>query len=317
MVSIVLVLLCESEASSKQRTCYKKKIFMKSILIIILTAISISSYGQHKKMPGRVNQNRTIRTNTTTPRPGIQTAGASSQDVQPRQTATDRYLNGPARNGKSGAASGSSGASGNANTFVSGVHAANNAAKTFDTTHRNTYSNSQTTSTNIVGGNDTTFNSNTISQGGVSTNSGAVDRSGQAQFGQTNWGNSRGTIGESQWTIPPPITASFNKEFPASNSATWTRNNVDTTIYSARYRSGAQWVTTNYNTSGQRLDMRTEFPLLQPPRAVSVYMAKQPNGFKVQSIYQLQVQGKPDVYEVLTKTGKTIYLNTDGMETNY
>jgi hypothetical protein len=92
---------------------------------------------------------------------------------------------------------------------------------------------------------------------------------------------------------------------------------VDTTIYSARYKSGAQWVTTNYNSRGQRLDMRTELPLIQPPRPVSVYIAKQPPGFKAATIYKLQVQGRPDMDEIETSAGQKIYINDDGMEVNY
>jgi len=177
--------------------------------------------------------------------------------------------------------------------------------------------NSQAAGTLIAGGNDTTFNIHSFSDGGVTTNLGAVDRSGQAQFGQTNWGNSRSTVGESQWTIPPPITASFNKEFPGSNRASWTRNNVDTTIYSARTKSGLQWVTTRYNAGGRRLDKRTEYPLVQPPRPVTVYLAKQPSGFLVANVYKLQVQGRADLYEIETSSGKKIYINNDGMEVNY
>lgn len=291
---------------------------MKTTLIVLLAMICFDGFGQATRKVIRANQNRTTQNTTTGSTTGTTQAPSSTLDVQPRQTATDRYLNGPS-GARTSAPSGSSKNAANSSPFVGGIHAAGNASKTFDTVanNRNNVNNQTTANTTIRGGNDTTFNVNTISQGGVTTNSGAVDRSGQAQFGQTNWGNSRSTVGESQWTIPPPITASFNKEFPASNSATWSRNNVDTTIYSARYKSGAQWVTTNYNAAGQRLDTRTEYPLIQPPRPVSVYIAKQPVGFQVATIYKLQVQGKPDVYEIHTKTGKTIYVNNDGMEVNY
>lgn len=283
---------------------------MKPVIIVLITVVSFNSYGQAKRHSSRVSQNKTRTNSTVTGQSGV-----TAQDRQPRQTITDKYLNGPTR--KDSVTTSSSNSTDKNSPFVGGVHPAENASKTFDTVRTSTTAN-QTTNTTIAGGNDTTFNVNTISQGGgVTTNSGAVDRSGQSQFGQTNWGTSRSTVGESQWTIPPPITASFNKEFPASNSATWTRNNVDTSIYSARYKSGAQWVTTRYNASGQRLDMRTEFPLLQPPRPVSVYLAKQPTGFEAQTIYRLQVQGKPDVYEIHTKTGKTVYVNNDGMEVSY
>ena len=150
----------------------------------------------------------------------------------------------------------------------------------------------------------------------MTTNSGAVDRSGQAQFGQTNWGNSRSTVGESQWTIPPPVTASFTKEFPSAGNLKWSRNNADTSIYSARYKSGDRWVTTNYSVSGQRLDTRTEVPLTLLPQNVSAYVSKMPSDLTVLTITKWEVLGKSDVYEIQTKTGKKIYVNDDGSEAN-
>jgi hypothetical protein len=291
---------------------------MKTACIISLITICISGSAQVKSQVGRVNQNSTIGNAGTT----INSAGTQGRDNSQRprsdQTVTDRYLNGSTTNGQRAAISNTSSPSTNSNPFVSGVHASDNGMKRFDSTtvNRNNVNN-QTANTTIAGGNDTTFNVNTLSQGGVTTNSGAEDRSGQAQFGQTNWGNSRSTVGESQWTVPPPITASFNKDFPQSDSATWTRNNVDTTIYSAKYKSAAKWGVTNYNSSGGRLDMRTEVPLIQPPRPVSVYIAKQPAGFRAATIYKIQVQGRPDIYEVETMTGKKIYINNDGMEVKY
>jgi len=204
--------------------------------------------------------------------------------------------------------------------FAGGIHPADNAANTFDSVqinNPNAVNNRNATNAVIAGGNDTTFNVNTINPTGVTTNSGAVDRSGQTQFGQTNWGNSRSTIGESQWTVPPPITASFNKDFPLINNATWSRNNVDTSVYSAKYQSGTSWVISNYNNTGQRLDTKTEIALLQAPRAVSVYLAKQPTNFQPVTIYFLQMQGKPEMYEITTRSGKTIYINNEGMEINY
>ncbi|WP_147205072.1 hypothetical protein [Segetibacter aerophilus] len=288
---------------------------MKIAFITLLTAICINTYSQSKPRTNRSAPVKAATRSSTTTNAGIGQPPRSEENLQPRQTVTDKYLNGPVRKGTDTTSAKSASSS---SPFVGGVHAADNATRTFDTTINRNNSNGQRANTTIAGGNDTTFNINTtLSQGGVTTNSGAVDRSGQAQFGQTNWGNSRSTVGESQWTIPPPITASFNKEFPASNSATWTRNNVDTTIYSAKYKSGSQWIVTNYNSSGQRLDMRTEVPLVQPPRPVSVYLAKQPANFKAATIYKLQVQGKDDLYEIETAGGKRIYINNDGVEVNY
>jgi len=289
---------------------------MKTTLIIIFSALFVTGFSQtNKQNAGTINRTGTTQGNSNSGTINNNTLPAGTQKVKPRQTATERRLSGPQRN-SAGADSSTGGNTGNTSPFAGGMHAADNAAKTFDTATNNTNNQANGNAT-IAGGNDTTFNVNTVNQGGVTTNSGAVDRSGQAQFGQTNWGNSRSTVGESQWTIPPPITASFNKEFPAANTATWTRNNVDTSIYSARYQAGAAWVTANYNAAGQRLDMRTEVALLQPPRAVSIYLAKQPNNLQVAAVYKLQLQGKPDVYEIETASGKKFYINNDGMEVNY
>jgi hypothetical protein len=297
---------------------------MKMVFMFLITGLSINGFSQATSTgKNRTNQNKTLR---NSPNPNNTGAGQSandgrSQNGHARETATDRYLNGSG-NKNGGSNSSVQNTPGNSSPFATGMRAANNAGKSFDTLRANTDNNnmsgtSNTASATVAGGNDTTFNANTLSGSSITTNSGAVDRSGQAQFGQTNWGSGRGTVGESQWTVPPPITASFNHEFPAINNATWTRNNVDTTVFSARYKNGASWVTSNYNASGEKLDIRTEFPLPQPPRPVSMFIAKQPKNFQVTSIYRVQVQGKPEVYELQTKTGKTVYVNNDGMEVSY
>ncbi len=297
---------------------------MKTLLttiIAILFCVQVNS---------QVSRRTTTRTKTSTSK-AVRTStsnqtisGKTSTDQSPQpntpqpnatQTITERRLNGPS-------GTNTDGSPGKTITkespFVNGVHPAENANQSFDTVtsgSNNINSNTQS-AVKVAGGNDTTFNVNTTSQNGVNTNSGAVDRSGQSQFGQTNWGrNTRNTVGESQWTIPPPITSSFNKEFPTANSATWSRNNVDTTIYSARYKSGENWVTSRYNAAGERMDTRFEIPLVQAPRPVSVYLAKQPSNIRLTSISRLQIQGRPEVYEIKTANGKTIYINNDGIET--
>jgi hypothetical protein len=300
---------------------------MKALLFIVMAGLTTNGYAQTtNQVSGTTNQRKNFQNNTTPQSKTVNQGNSNTtQGTQAFQTATDRYLNGPTRknsgtNNSTNSTNNSQGNNGansvNTSPFVGGVHAANSAGKTFDTLNATNSTAGNTGTTRIAGGKDTTFNANTINNGGITTNLGAVDRSGQAQFGQTNWGSSRSTVGESQWTVPPPITASFNKEFPAANGATWSRNNVDTSLFSARYKSGTTWVTTNYNATGQRLDMRTEYPLPQPPRAVSVYLAKQPAGFEIISIYKIEMQGRPDIYEVQSKNGKTIYINNDGMEVN-
>jgi hypothetical protein len=286
---------------------------MKVTLITLLIIFSINSYSQQK-----VRANKKAAPTTTSP------SGANGQpseaDRAPRQTITEKYLNGSLhKETTTGNTTGNS--TGEKSPFAGGLYAGDKVVSTFDSAtsgYNNAFINRRNaTNATVAGGNDTTFNVNSINQNGVTTSSGAVDRSGQSQFGQTNWGTSRSTIGESQWTIPPPITASFSREFPAINNATWSRNNIDTSVYSARYQSGASWVTTTYSNAGQRLDTKTEIALLQPPRPVSVYLAKQPPNFQLTNIYFVQMQGKPDTYALTTRTGKTIYLNSDGMEINY
>jgi hypothetical protein len=281
-------------------------VLMKATFILLLTITGLVAYGQQKADKSRTS----VRKTTLAPN-NIGNNKPTEADMAPRQTVTDRYLNGPTNNRQL------NNSTNNNSPFVGGIHAADKTTNTFDSVqlaNPNSVSSRNATNAVIPGGNDTTFNVNTINASGVTTNSGAVDRSGQSQFGQTNWGNGRSTIGESQWTVPPPITASFNKEFPSASNATWTRNNVDTSIYSARYQSGAAWVITNYSNAGQRLDTKTEIALLQAPRPVSVYLAKQPPNFQVVSLYFLQMQGKPDMYEITTRGGKTIYINNEGME---
>jgi hypothetical protein len=63
------------------------------------------------------------------------------------------------------------------------------------------------------------------------------------------------------------------------------------------------------------MDTRFEIPLVQAPRPVSVYLAKQPSNIRLTSISRLQIQGRPEVYEIKTANGKTIYINNDGIET--
>ena len=205
--------------------------------------------------------------------------------------------------------------------FVGGIHPAKDAAKTFDTLNAATGATSNAsaqagiTTTSVVG-TDTIHNVNTTIENGVSTNSGAVDKSGQSQFGQTNWGrNSRNTVGESQWTVPPPVTTAFRRDFPDAASTTWRKNLTDSSLYFARYRSGANWAYTTYNANGERVSTHIEIPLVQAPRSVSVYLAKQPDDVRLTSISRLQMEGKPEVYEIKTSNGKTIYINNDGVET--
>lgn len=268
---------------------------------------------------------------TLTPRAGSATGGSINNrgnNAGSRSAGRATQSSGNANNGSgvsttqrpTAGGSGSGSTNEKASPFVGGIYPADNAKQHFDSVspvNPNTISNRNTTNATIAGGNDTTFNVNTINQGGVTTNSGATDRSGQAQFGQTNWGESRRTIGASQWTVPPPITASFSRDFPQVSNATWSRNNVDTSLYSARYQSGAQWVTRNYSASGSLVDVRTEVPVLQAPRPVSVYLAKQPQGFQLTSINRLEITGRPVIYQLNAAGGKTVYINEEGMEVRY
>ena len=289
---------------------------MKIALIIIMVVTTTHCYSQATTGSGRTRQKKTIRSSSNL---NMVNPGSNNQNVKPRETITERYLKSSATTRFSHDSSHRTAADSSSGPFVTGIHPANNAAKTYDTLNTPANANNVNGATSVNAGstsiepaNDTVFNANSIKENGITTTSGAVDRSGQAQFGQANWGDSRGTVGEGQWTVPPPITASFNKQFPAVNNATWTRNNRDTSIFSARYNNGTSWIIMNYNAAGERLDMRTEFSLPQPPRPVSIFIAKQPADFQAAAIYRLQVPGKPDLYEIQTKTGRTIYINNDG-----
>ncbi len=264
---------------------------MKTILISVIAGFICLQVNSQvtRRTATKTSATKVTRKNTpnkTTPgkAAGQRSAQSNTPSVKTRQTITESRLNGPdGVNASTRPAKTTTKES----PSVNGVHPAENADRSLDTVAANSNSvnlNSQDNVT-IASANDTTFNANTTSQNGVNTTSGAVDRSGQSQFGQTNWGrDTRNTVGESQWTIPPPVTSTFNKEFPSANSATWSRNNADTSIYSARYRSGANWVTSSYNSSGERLGTRFEIPLVQAPRAVSVYLAKQPSTIRIASI---------------------------------
>jgi hypothetical protein len=46
-----------------------------------------------------------------------------------------------------------------------------------------------------------------------------------------------------------------------------------------------------------------------------MYLSKQPAELRLSSIARLQMPGKPEVYEIKTSGGKTIYVNDDGAET--
>lgn len=289
---------------------------MKTIYFLILFALCLPAFAQDI----RPAKNKIIRTKTSKSNINRKTTNDrindTAQVAQPRESITERYLKGPSRL-KTSADTTSAKSTNTKSQFARGIHPAANAGERFDSATRNINVNNETADNAIArpaAPNDTIFNANTITDNSVHTNSGAVDRSGRAQFGQSNWGNSRSTVGESQWTVPPPVTASFTKEFPSVGNLIWTRNNSDTSIYSARYKSGDSWITTNYSVSGQRLDTRTEVPLTLLPQPVNTYISKLPNDLQVSKVSKWEVLGKPDVYEIQTRTGKTMYVSSEGAE---
>lgn len=232
----------------------------------------------------------------------------------PRQTITEKRLRG---NQPSSAATT---VAKDSSPFVSGIHASNDAAAKYATVvmvNPNSIENTQQTIQTSANSNDTVLNANTIVRGGIATASGAVDKSGQAQFGQTNWGSSRSTIGEGQWTVPPPVSSAFSKEATSVNNATWSRSNTDTAIYWARYQSGAEWIISSYNSTGNTLDRRTEISLQQLPTQLNGFINAQSSPFKVSSVYRLQVPGRQDVWEVRTPFDRVIYVNMNGEEVRY
>jgi hypothetical protein len=299
---------------------------MKTIyIILLLIGTCINVYSQ--RVNSGHNKTKKARTsiNSTGNKSFFNKNHVVDTTVQPRETVTEKYLKGSSE--RRGVADTSGSKTAGSRTFVGGIHAAPAAGEKFDTIdaslniNNNNVNNNPTTTvanvTPVAAPNDTIFNNNTRTDNSVNTNSGAIDRSGNAQFGQSNWGNSRSTVGESQWTVPPPVTASFTKEFPTARDAIWSRNSNDTTMYSARYRSGDFWITSNYNASGQRLDIRSEIPLAKLPLAVKNYVSKLPSDLKVTTISRWQVLGKSDVYEIKTLAGKTFYVNNEGSEATY
>ncbi len=283
---------------------------MKSTLLILFCLLSLTMFSQNKVSSSKRNSTVVKSSGNQSIHQSTRPAEAASQ----HQTITEKRLNGSRKESSNALPQKSSTQK---SPFAGGIHPANNAAQKFDSVapaNPNSINNRPNPNATIAGVNDSAVNVNTLTENGIPTNSGAVDKSGQAQFGQTNWGGNRGTVGESQWTVPPPITTSFNKDFPTISNATWVRSNLDTSIYSARYQSGAVWVTTNYNVTGQRLDTRSELSLTSAPVPVYNYLSRQPKGFKAISIYKVQMQGKPDMYEVQSSGSQTIYLNAEGME---
>lgn len=306
---------------------------MKVLYIILFVAFSLNGYSQTARSAhSKINKTRTSKNNNKV-KLSYNRISDTAAVVKPRETVTEQYLKGTLDKNTHADTSASKSTAAKS-PFVGGIHAAPGATTKLDTANRNVYNINNVNNVNnannadnvnspnvtavpVAAPNDTTFNVNTVTDNGELTNSGAVDRSGNAQFGQSNWGNSRSTVGESEWTVPPPITASFVKEFPTAANTTWSRNNKDTTIYSARYKAGDAWVTSNYSASGQRLDMRTEVPLVLLPQPVSNYVSKMPSNLQVTGITRWQVLGKADVYEIRTRAGKTIYVNNEGAEVNY
>lgn len=311
---------------------------MRIFYVILIFVISSNVYAQvNSSGHNKISRTRTLK-NKKANRADTYTTTSHTTDtstvVGQSETITEKYLKGDSGIGATIDTS-KSGSTGSKSPFVSGIHAVQNGGEKFNSVNRNKLNNIQNvnninnannvnnvnnpnvTATPVAAPNDTVYNVNTITDNGILTNSGAIDKSGNAQFGQTNWGNSRSTIGESQWTVPPPITASFMKEFPNAANTTWSRNNKDSSIYSARYKSGDTWITSNYNASGQRLDMRSEVPLVLLPKAVNAYISKMPANLEVVNVTRWQVLEKADVYEIRTRAGKIIYVNSDGVEVNY
>ncbi len=279
---------------------------MKTFITILFAVACLTSMAQvkskNKKVKNPVRTSRSVR-------PHMDTI-----PLVPRQTITEKRLNGnPPFSATKIAAQDSS-------PFVSGIHAADNAAKKYDSVAlvnpNNILNNSQPTVATGVG-NDTISNPNTIVQNGIATTSGAVDKSGQAQFGQTNWGSSRSTIGEGQWTVPPPVSSAFSKDLPTIKNVTWNRSNTDTAIYWARYQSGSDWIISSYNSTGNTLDRRTEISIQQLPSQLSGFIRSQPSPFQASSVYRLQIPGRQDLYEIRTPQNRIMYVNMNGEEVKY
>ncbi|HEX8462609.1 MAG TPA: hypothetical protein VF623_14310, partial [Segetibacter sp.] len=117
---------------------------MRVIFIVLLTLLASSTFSQKTKA-GKAPVKKVIATTAGKPTPA---------DMAPRQTITEKYLNGPTKSGTKNTSN---------SPFVGGIHPADNATNTFDSVrlaNPNSVDNRTATNAVIAGGNDTTFNVN-------------------------------------------------------------------------------------------------------------------------------------------------------------
>ena len=283
---------------------------MKTIVTIVCLAIGTICFAQQKTIKNKTGKKKKIV--ATQPAD----ASVSGIPLPPRQTMTEKYLKGNGADSSRG-----SNNIKEESPFASGMYAAPDAKKKFDSIPAPNPNNIENNTRATIAVNnvqqDSVANSNTLIESGLPTNSGAVDKSGQAQFGQSNWGASRGTVGEGQWTVPPPAMASLTHDYPNASNVSWNRNSLDSSQYAARYRAGSDWVLAFYNANGNRIDRRIEMSVEQLPQPVRGYIKNQSSNFPSSTVSKLQIQDTQQVYEVKNKDGLTIYIDENGREIRF
>lgn len=126
------------------------------------------------------------------------------------------------------------------------------------------------------------------------------------------WG--RNTLGESQWTPSPSISAGFSKDYPEVTDITWMRDARDTSNFSVRYRNGNWWSVSTYSGAGARLDTRTQLDFDDLPRPVSFFIERHFVNTHPQKVVRVERPYKIDFYELRFSAGRVVYIDGDGRE---
>lgn len=139
---------------------------------------------------------------------------------------------------------------------------------------------------------------------------------GNASQGQNTWG--RNTIGEAQWSPTSNVTAGFSRDYPGINGAEWRRDIRDSLNYAARFRSGNNWSVTTYDPSGVRIETRINYTMPDMPRPVTLYKDKLGKSLTdIRQVTRIERPSLPAMYEVQLNSGRVLYLNEQGMLSEY
>jgi hypothetical protein len=112
---------------------------------------------------------------------------------------------------------------------------------------------------------------------------------------------------------PAPVLKSFTTDYPNIADATWSNSRGN---WTATYNSNGMRTTTTYHANGTRVDTRTTYPVTQAPQAVLTYQQNTP-GFTASRIIMISRPDMPDIYELRSSSGQTIYIDANGTVTTY